>query len=99
MIATQSYLGQVSVSIADYDTTEGQPPRWEVEFAATIDSGLFVSPSGHGIERRFGSLALHFPYGAFETWNDVLGRTDSGPTFGFRLMVDVVQLRTLFNAR
>ena len=96
VIANQSYVGQVSVSIADYGGSEGTLPRWELEFAATIDSGLFVSPSGHGIERRFGSIALHFPYGMLETWNDVLGGTDSGPTYGFRLMTDVFQLHTLF---
>lgn len=95
VIANQSYLAQGSVSIADYEAHDGKPPRWELEFAATIDSGLFVSPSGHGIERRFGAIAVHFPYGVFETWNDVLGRTDSGPTYGFRLMVDVLQLQSL----
>lgn len=91
VIANQSYLGQVSVSIGDYESAE--PPRWELEFAATIDSGLFVTPSGHGIERRFGSIALHFPYGVLETWNDVLGQTDSGPTYGFRFMLDLLALR------
>ena len=91
VIANQSYLGQVSVSIADYDGHD--PPRWELEFAATIDSGLFVTPSGHGIERRFGSLAIHFPYGVVETWNDVLGKTDSGPTYGFRLMIDILRIQ------
>jgi hypothetical protein len=92
VIATQSYLGQISLSIADYDAHD--PPRWELEFAATIDSGLFVTPSGHGIERRFGSLAIHFPYGVAETWNDVLGRTDSGPTYGFRVMIDILRIQS-----
>jgi hypothetical protein len=96
VIANQSYLAQASVSIAHSDTRDGKPPRWEVEFAATIDSGLFVSPSDHGIERRFGSIALRFPYGVVETWNDVLGGTDSGPTYGFRLMLDVLKLQSLF---
>lgn len=99
VIANQTYLAQTSVSIADYEAPDGRPPRWELEFAATIDSGLFASPSGHGIERRFGSIAVHFPYGVLETWNDVLGRTDSGPTYGFRLMMDVLQLQSVFASR
>lgn len=93
-IAQQSYLAQVSVSLADY--AGDQPPRWGVEFAATIDSGLFASAAGHSIERRFGSIAFYFPYGIFETWNDVVGGTDSGPTYGFHLMLDVLQLQALF---
>jgi hypothetical protein len=91
-IANQSYLAQGSVTIADYEDNDVDPPRWEFEFAATIDSGLFVTPSGNGIERRFGSIALRFPYGVLETWNDVLGKTDSGPTYGFRFMIDLLRL-------
>ncbi len=98
-IATQSYLGQASISIGDYDSRNGTSPRWSLEFAATIDSGLFVTPTGHGIERRFGSIALHFPYGVFETWNDVLGKTDCGPTYGFRFMLDVLTISTAFSSR
>lgn len=91
-IASQSYLAQGSVTLADYDDNDTDPPRWEFEFAATIDSGLFATPSGSSIERRFGSIALRFPYGVFETWNDVLGKTDSGPTYGLRFMVDVLRI-------
>ena len=90
VIANQAWIGQVSATLGDY-RGEG-PPRWEFEFAAMIDSGLYVSPSGHGIERRFGSIALRYPYGVVETWNDVLGRTDSGPTYGFRIMLDLGRL-------
>jgi hypothetical protein len=28
-----------------------------------------------------------------ETWNDVLGKTDSGPTYGFRLMIDILRIQ------
>jgi hypothetical protein len=99
VIANQSYLAQGSVTLADYKDNDIDPPRWELEFAATIDSGLFATPSGNGIERRFGSIALRFPYGALETWNDVLGKTDSGPTYGLRFMVDVLRLyERLFKA-
>jgi len=27
-----------------------------------------------------------------ESWNDVLGKTDSGPTYGLRFMVDVLRI-------
>jgi hypothetical protein len=91
VLANQAWIAQGSVSVGDYRDEES-PPRWELEFAAMIDSGLFVTPSGHGIERRFGSIALRFPYGVLETWNDVLGKTDSGPTYGFRVMLDVRRL-------
>ncbi|MEK6804954.1 MAG: hypothetical protein AABZ34_20175 [Nitrospirota bacterium] len=92
VIADQSYLGQASVSFADYETADGKRPRWEVEIALTYDSGLFTSPNGRSIIRRFGSVALHFPYGTLETWNDWVGATDNGPTFGFSLMFNVLEL-------
>lgn len=88
VLADQSFLGQIGVSIGSYGDG-GSAPEWELEFAATIDSGLFVMPAGRSIERRFGTIALRFPYGVLETWNDWLGGTDSGPTFGVQLMFDV----------
>jgi hypothetical protein len=88
VLAAQSWIGQVSVSLAAYDDGV-TPPGWELEFAATIDSGLFATSTGRSIERRFGSLALRFPYGVVETWNDWLGGTDSGPTYGVQIMLDV----------
>jgi hypothetical protein len=91
VLAEQSFLGQASVSIGIYGDSP-QAPDWELEFAATIDSGLFVTNAGHTIERRFGSIAFRFPYGVLETWNDWLGGTDSGPTYGVQLMVDVRKL-------
>jgi hypothetical protein len=97
VIANQSYLAQGSVTLSDYEDNDVDPPRWEIEFAATIDSGLFVTPSGNSIERRFGSIALRFPYGVFETWNDVLGKTDAGPTYGLRIMVDVLRIYDRFS--
>lgn len=99
VIAGQSYLGQASVSFADYDVVEGNRPRWELEVALTYDSGLFASPNGRWITRRFGSVALHFPYGTFETWNDIVGSTDSGPTFGFSLMFNMLELYPRLSAR
>ncbi|MBA3753396.1 MAG: hypothetical protein H0X01_04505 [Nitrospira sp.] len=90
-------MAQGSVTIADYEDNDVDLPRWEIEFAATIDSGLFVTPSGNGIERRFGSIALRFPYGLLESWNDVLGKTDSGPSYGLRVLVDVIRLYERFS--
>lgn len=92
VIAKQSYIGQGSVTFADFGEGAGAPPGWALEVALTYDSGLFARDNAHRIERRFGSLAIHFPYGTFEVWNDWVGSTDSGPTAGFRLMLDVLRL-------
>jgi hypothetical protein len=92
VLADQAYVGQGSVSIADYADNEVDPPPWELEFAVTFDSGLFATPAGHSIRRSFGSIALRFPYGFVETWNDELGGTDSGPTYGFQIMFNVLRI-------
>lgn len=97
--ANQSYLGQVSVSFADYTAVKGARPEWELELALTYDSGLFTSSNGRWLTRRFGSVALHFPYGTIETWNDWVGSTDSGPTGGFSLMLDVLSLYQRFTGQ
>lgn len=98
VIADQSYLGQASVSLADFGGNDAAPPRWAIEVAATYDSGLFVSPTGRWVTRRFGSIALHFPYGTLESWNDWVGSTDSGPTYGFSLLLDVRKLSSLLTS-
>ena len=79
LFGPQSYLGQVSLSFVDYREDEARPPRWECEVALTYDSGLFASSNGQWLTRRFGSVALRFPYGSFESWNDWPGSTDLGP--------------------
>lgn len=89
VLARHSYLAQASISFADYAGADVEPPRWELEIAATNDSGLFSTATGQSIERRFGSLALRAPYGTFESWNDFVGGTDNGPTYGFQIMFDV----------
>lgn len=98
VIADQSYLGQASVSLADFGGDDAAPPRWAIEAAVTYDSGLFVSPTGRWVTRRFGSIALHFPYGTLESWNDWVGSTDSGPTYGFSLLFDVRKLSSLLTS-
>jgi len=99
VVANQSYLAQASVSFADYGVGDGPMPRWELEVALTYDSGLFVSTAGRSIMRRFGSIALHVPYVTIETWNDWVGSTDSGPTFGLSAMLNVLQLYPLFGGQ
>lgn len=92
-VAPQSYRGQFSISLPDYrneDPTE--PPRWELEVSYTIDSDLFVNRNGNSIEEQLGSITIRFPYGAFEFWNDTIGRTDFGPTAGGRPMIDLLRL-------
>jgi len=96
VIASQSFLAQASVSFADYGVGESPAPRWELELALTRDSGLFASPNGGGVGRSFGAIALRFPYGTLETWNDFVGGSDSGPTYGFSIMLNVLRLYPLF---
>jgi hypothetical protein len=89
-VAPQSYLGQASVSLGNYD--HHGVATWELEVAFTIDSGLFVDRRGDAIEERFGSIALRFPYVALETWNDLINRKDYGPSFGASVMVDMLKI-------
>ncbi|MGA6829409.1 hypothetical protein ACO9S2_17600 [Nitrospira sp. NS4] len=96
VITNQSYLGQASVSFADFGVGKDAVPRWQLEVVLTYDSGLFARTNTHMILRRFGSVALHFPYGTFEVWDDWVGSTDSGPTFGYRFMLNLLQLYPLF---
>jgi hypothetical protein len=90
-LARQSYFGQASMSIADYRNEEAEPPRWELEIGLAIDSGLFADRAGQGIEGRFITVAIRIPYLKWETWNDI-GGGDYGPTFGARLMIDLLQV-------
>ena len=92
VLANQSYLGQASVSLADFGEGGGE---WVLEVAVTYDAGLFAAPNTHRILRRFGSISLRAPYGTVELWDDVIGGTDSGPTFGFGIMLNVLHLYSL----
>lgn len=93
-VAPQSYLGQISISVGDYSRNPFRP-SWELEFAYTIDSGLFVSPSGNSIEEHFGSVALRVGFVTFESWNDTINGRDFGPTYGGRFMIDLFYLREI----
>lgn len=93
-VAPQTYLGQTSVSVGNYD--KENKPIWEVEIALTVDSGLFVDFKGNSQEERFGSIAFRFPYVTFETWNDLINSKDRGPTFGASLTLDLLQIRDRF---
>ena len=97
-VAPQSDLGQISKSVGDYS---GNPlrPSWELEFAYTIDSGLFVSPSGNSIEQHFGSVAVRIGFVTFESWNDTINGRDFGPTYGGRFMIDLFYLRDVMGNR
>lgn len=95
-VAGQSYLAQASVSIGNY---KGDAlPEWELEFGLSIDSGLFVTPQGNSIEEIFATLALRFPYGHLEFWNDAIAGKDYGPTYGATIMVDLLRLFQRLNA-
>lgn len=97
-LARQSYFGQASLSIADYRNEEAEPPRWELEIGLAIDSGLFADRSGNGITGKFIAVAIRIPYLKWETWND-FGGGDFGPTFGGRLLIDLLQVYDRFKKR
>ncbi len=92
-VAGQSYLGQFSLGFADYTAyAEGERPNWEFELGLSRDRALFVDPQGRGKQEFFGTMALRFPHGVFETWNDAVNFKDMGPTYGVRLMFDLLPL-------
>jgi|CXWL01.1.fsa_nt_gi hypothetical protein len=90
-VSAQSYLAQASLGIGNYRRCDADIP-WEIEVAATVDSGLFVDHRGHSLEERFASVALHLSAVTFETWNDLINQKDYGPTFGARLTLDLLYL-------
>jgi hypothetical protein len=60
----------------------------EVELSYTWSSGYFRRANGKGFIERFCSLRLTWGVAAFETWNDLCGNKDRGPSYGARLMID-----------
>jgi hypothetical protein len=87
-VAPQNYIVQTSLSWGIYD--KYPLPKFEIETGVSMDSGLFVDFQGHTLEERFASLlTVRIRNFAFETWNDMVNRKDYGPTYGFRLTLDV----------
>ena len=87
-LANTAYTAQGSISYGWYDE-QTLRPRLEVEFGATIDSGIFNGELGDSLEERFWTFALRaYPF-TFETWNDQLNSKDFGPTYGARLTMDL----------
>ncbi len=87
-LANAAYTAQGSITYGWYDEHTLHP--WlEVEFGATIDSGIFNGELGDSLEERFWTFALRaYPF-TFETWNDQLNSKDFGPTYGGRLTMDL----------
>lgn len=88
------FLGTVSLRLPldDWldDVSAGVVP--EIELAYTWSSGYFRRTNGGGFIERFCSLRLTWGVAAFETWNDLCGDKDRGPSFGARLMIDARSL-------
>lgn len=86
-----SFLYQLSTSLGPYGKSDG-PPHWEIEYALTWDSGIFVDQTGQSRKEFFWSLA--FTYDAFrmESWNDSINHKYQGPTYGFAVTLDLFRL-------
>jgi hypothetical protein len=96
-VAPQSYLGQASIAVGNYDETN-HPVWWEIEAGWTIDSGLFVGGTGNTLEEHFGAVTLRLGGITLETWNDSFappkwGAKDNGPTYGGRVMINIIRIR------
>ena len=92
-----SHLAQPTLAIGQYARNDkGETvPTWEVEVAATWDSGIFVNAVGQSRKQFFWSAAVSGGPVRLETWNDSLGnisRSDFGPTYGVSLTVDLFRL-------
>jgi len=92
-VAATSWIAQGSVAIGNYaDWSCPCSTPWEIEIAATIDSGLFIDQKKASLEERFVSVAFRYAAVTFETWNDLINQKDYGPTFGARLTFDLLYL-------
>ena len=92
-----SHLAQPTLAIGQYARNDkGETvPTWEVEVAATWDSGIFVNAVGQSRKQFFWSAAVSGGPVRLETWNDSLGnisRSDFGPTYGVSLTLDLFRL-------
>lgn len=86
-----SFLYQLSLSVGPYGKKKVDP-RWEIEFALTWDSGIFVDETGQSRKEFFWSVAATYAALRLETWNDSFNQKDKGPTYGFTVTVDVLKL-------
>jgi hypothetical protein len=64
----------------------------------TFHSGLFQDDRGQAIPELFWSLTLEIDRLYFETFNDMLGGTDYGPSFGVKFYWDFEGRSTFFKA-
>jgi len=95
-VANQSSLGQVAVGIGNYRRTDCDTP-WEIKVGLTANSGLFVDQRGDSLEERFMTWALCDSAVTCETWNDLINQKDYSPTFGTRVILDVLYLHDRFD--
>ncbi len=87
-VKPSALVEQASASAGSYGTGD-EPPTWEMEFAMTWDSGLFVNGAGQSRKEVLGSVALTIGYFRFETWNDLFNHKDKGPTGGASMTIDL----------
>jgi hypothetical protein len=86
-----SFLYQLSLGVGPYGKGS-LDPRWEIEFALTWDSGIFVDETGQSRKEFFWSVAATYAALRMETWNDNINQKDKGPTFGFTVTLDLLKL-------
>jgi hypothetical protein len=81
-----SLQAQPAVSFGPYEGHGPSVPPWEIEFAMTWDTGLFVNQAGQSLRTHFWSLSYRYHGLKIETWNDSLWNLhDRGPTYGMAL--------------
>jgi hypothetical protein len=90
-IKPYSFVYQLSLSVGPYGQDKVDP-HWEIEFALTWDSGIFVDETGQSRKEFFWSIAATYAALRMETWNDSLNQKDLGPTYGFTVTLDLLKL-------
>jgi hypothetical protein len=86
-----SFLYQLSLSVGPYGK-DNVNPHWELEFALTWDSGIFVDQTGQSRKEFFWSVAATYAALRMESWNDSIHHKDNGPTYGFTVTLDLLKL-------
>jgi hypothetical protein len=67
----------------------------EIELGYSRTTGFFASRSGRALAEKFCTLRLTWSPLSFETWNDLCGHKDKGPTYGVRLFIQTSALAPL----